>query len=58
MTYMEAWKLMAPQLRPETDEQINAYIMLFGAVKIASKKEEQQHGKVGKADQEQQQTVL
>ena len=20
MTYMEAWKLMAPQLRPETDE--------------------------------------
>lgn len=57
MTYMEAWKLMAPQLRPETDEQINAYIMLFGAVKIASKKEEQ-HGKAGKADQEQQQTVL
>lgn len=57
MTYMEAWKLMAPQLRPETDEQINAYIMLFGAVKIASKKEEQ-HGKAGKADQEQQPTVL
>ena len=57
MTYMEAWKLMAPQLRPETDEQINAYIMLFGAVKIASKKEEQ-HGKTGKADQEQQQAVL
>ena len=57
MTYMEAWKLMAPQLRPETDEQINAYIMLFGAVKIASKKEEQ-HGKSGKADQKQQQAVL
>ena len=52
MTYMEAWKLMASQLRPETDEQINAYIMLFGAVKIASKKEAQ-HGKAGKADQEQ-----
>ena len=45
------------KLRPETDEQINAYIMLFGAVKIASKKEEQ-HGKAGKADQEQQPTVL
>ena len=57
MTYMEAWKLMAPQLRPETDEQINAYIILFGAVKIASKKEEQ-HGKAGKANQEQQPTVL
>ncbi len=57
MTYMEAWKLMAPQLRPETDEQINAYIMLFGAVKIASKKEAQ-HGKVGKTDQEQQPKVL
>lgn len=57
MTYMEAWKLMAPQLRPETDEQINAYIMLFGAVKIASKKEEQ-YGKAGKADQEKQPTVL
>ncbi len=57
MTYMEAWKLMAPQLRPETDEQINAYIMLFGAVKIASKKEEL-HGKAGKADQEQQSKVL
>lgn len=39
MTYMEAWKLMAPQLRPETDEQIEAYVMLFGAVKIASEKE-------------------
>ena len=57
MTYMKAWKLMAPQLRPETDEQINAYIMLFGAVKIASKKEEQ-HGKAGNADQEQQSKVL
>lgn len=57
MTYMEAWKLMAPQLRPETDEQINAYIMLFGAVKVASEKEEQ-HGKAGKADQKQQQAVL
>ena len=57
MTYMEAWKLMAPQLRPETDEQINAYIMLFGAVKIAIKKEEQ-NGKAGKADQEQQSKVL
>ena len=57
MTYMEAWKLMAPQLRPETDEQINAYIMLFGAVKIASKKEAQ-NGKAGKADQKQQSKVL
>lgn len=57
MTYMEAWKLMDPQLRPETDEQINAYIMLFGAVKIASKKEAQ-HGKAGKTDQKQQQAVL
>ena len=57
MTYMEAWKLMAQLLRPETDEQINAYIMLFGAVKIASKKEER-HGKAGKEDQEQQPTVL
>ena len=57
MTYMEAWKLMAPQLRPETDEQINAYIMLFGAVKAMSEKEAR-NGKAGKADQEQQQTVL
>ena len=57
MTYMEAWKLMAPQLRPETDEQINAYIMLFGAVKVASEKEEQ-NGKAGKADQKQQPKVL
>lgn len=57
MTYMEAWKLMAQQLRPETDEQINAYIMLFGAVKIASKKEAR-NGKAGKTDQEQQPKVL
>ena len=39
MTYMEAWKLMAPQLRPETGEQIEAYVMLFVGVKIASEKE-------------------
>ena len=57
MTYMEAWKLMAPQLRPETDEQINAYIMLFGAVKAMSEKEAR-NGKAGKTDQKQQQAVF
>lgn len=40
MTYMEAWKLMAPQLRPETEEQMEAYVRLFKAVKMASEKEQ------------------
>lgn len=57
MTYMEAWKMMAPQLRPVTNEQIEAYLLLFGMVKTMCEKEEQ-HGKAGKADQEQQPTVL
>ena len=57
MTYMEAWKLMAPQLRPETDERREAYVRIFMAVKVASEKEEQ-HGKASKADQKQQQAVL
>ena len=57
MTYMEAWKMMAPQLRPVTNEQIEAYLLLFGMVKTMCEKEEQ-HGKAGKADQEQQQAVF
>lgn len=57
MTYMEAWKMMAPQLQMETEKQMEAYVRLFMAVKIASKREEQ-HGKAGKEDQEQQPTVL
>ncbi len=58
MTYMEAWKLMAPILVPlDTEEKADAYLKLFDAVKAMSKKEGQ-HGKAGKANQEQQQTVL
>ena len=57
MTYMEAWKLTAPYLPIDTDEQREAYLRIFMAVKVASEKEEQ-NGKAGKADQKQQQTVL
>lgn len=57
MTYMEAWKLMAQYLPIDTDERKEAYLRIFMAVKIASKKEAQ-HGKAGKADQKQQQAVL
>ena len=57
MTYMEAWKLMAPYLPIDTDERREAYLLMFGAVKAMSEKEEQ-HGKAGKADQEQQSKVL
>ena len=57
MTYMEAWKMMAPQLRPVTNEQIEAYLLLFGMVKTMCEKEAR-NGKAGKADQEQQQAVL
>lgn len=39
MTYMEAWKLMAPQLQTETEKQKEAYVRLFMAVKIASERE-------------------
>lgn len=51
------WKLTAPYLPIDTDERREAYLLMFGAVKAMSEKEEQ-HGKAGKADQEQQQTVL
>lgn len=57
MTYMKAWKLMAPYLPIDTDERREAYVRLFMAVKVASEKEAQ-HGKAGKADQEQQQAVF
>ena len=57
MTYMEAWKLMAPHIPIDTDERREAYVRIFMAVKVASEKEEQ-HGKAGKADQKQQQAVL
>ena len=57
MTYMKAWKLMAPYLPIDTDKRREAYVRLFMAVKVASEKEAQ-HGKAGKADQEQQQEVL
>ena len=57
MTYMEAWKLTAPYLPIDTDEQREAYLRIFMAVKVASEKEEQ-NGKAGKADQKQQQAVL
>ena len=42
MTYMEAWKMMAPQLRPVTNEQIEAYLLLFGMVKTMCEREERQ----------------
>ena len=57
MTYMEAWKLTAPYLPIDTDERREAYLRIFIAVKVASEKEEQ-NGKAGKADQEQQSKVL
>lgn len=57
MTYMEAWKLMAPYLPIDTEERREAYLRIFMAVKVASEKEEK-HGKAGKADQKQQQEVL
>ena len=57
MTYMEAWKLTAPYLPIDTDERREAYLRIFIAVKVASEKEEQ-HGKAGKEDQEQQQAVF
>ena len=57
MTYMEAWRLAAPYLPFDTDERREAYLLLFGAVKAMSEKEAR-NGKAGKADQEQQQTVL
>lgn len=57
MTYMEAWKLTAPHLPIDTDERREAYLLMFGAVKAMSEKEEQ-HGKAGKTDQKQQQAVL
>ena len=57
MTYMKAWSLMAPKLMPlDTDDECEAYIKLFWAVKECERGE--QHGKAGKADQEQQQAVL
>lgn len=41
MTYMEAWKMMAPLLVPlDTEEKADAYLKLFDAVKMASEKEE------------------
>lgn len=57
MTYMEAWKLMAPYLPIDTDERREAYLLMFGAIKAMSEKEAR-NGKAGKADQEQQPTVL
>lgn len=42
MTYMEAWKLMGPNLPIDTDERREAYLLMFGAVKAMSEKEEQQ----------------
>ena len=57
MTYMEAWKLTAPYLPIDTDERREAYLRIFMAVKVENKKEEQ-HGKAGKEDQEQQQAVF
>ena len=57
MTYMEAWKLTAPYIQIDTDERREAYLRIFMAVKVASEKEEQ-HGKAGKEDQEQQQAVF
>lgn len=57
MTYMEAWKLAAPYLPIDTDEQREAYLLMFGAVKVMSEKEAR-NGKAGKADQEQQQAVF
>ena len=42
MTSMEAWKLMAPYLPIDTDERREAYLLMFGAVKAMSEKEEQQ----------------
>ena len=57
MTYMEAWKLMAPYLLIDTDERREAYLLMFGAVKAMSEKEAR-NGKAGKADQEQQSKVL
>ena len=51
MTYMEAWKMMAPHLPIDTDEQRDAYLQLYLAVKSCEARE--QNGKVGKADQEQ-----
>ena len=57
MTYMEAWKLTVPYLPIDTDERREAYLRIFMAVKVASEKEEQ-NGKAGKSDQEQQQAVL
>ena len=57
MTYMEAWKLTAPYLPIDTDERREAYLRIFMAVKVSSEKEEQ-HGKAGKANQEQHQAVL
>ena len=57
MTYMEAWRMMAPKLMPlDTDDEREAYLKLFWAVKECERGE--QHGKAGKADQEQQQAVL
>lgn len=52
MTYMEAWKLTAPYLPIDTDERRETYLLLFGAVKVASEKEARD-GKAGKADQKQ-----
>ena len=57
MTYMKAWKLMAPYLPIDTDKRREAYVRLFMAVKVASEKEAR-NGKAGKADQEQQQAVF
>lgn len=57
MTYMEAWKLTAPYLPIDTEERREAYLLIFGAVRAMSEKEEQ-HGKAGKTDQKQQQAVL
>ncbi len=57
MTYMEAWRIMAPKLMPlDTDDEREAYLKLFWAVKECER--EEQHGKAGKADQEQQSKVL
>ncbi len=57
MTYMEAWKLMAPYRSEDTDERREAYLLMFGAVKAMSEKEAR-NGKAGKEDQEQQQAVF
>lgn len=57
MTYMEAWRMMAPYLPFDTDERREAYLLMFGAVRAMSEKEAR-NGKTGKEDQEQQQTVL